>query len=54
MRRRSFFEEGLTRELVVLSVKLIAVILALWFCLKILPDEVNEIANYLLSSPAIP
>jgi hypothetical protein len=48
MRRRILLEEGLCRELVVLGVKLVAIVLALWLCLQILPDEAKEIATHLL------
>lgn len=53
MRRRIFLEEGLPKKLVVLGVKLLAIVLALWVCLRILPYEAKEIASYLLlgSSP---
>ena len=51
MRRRIFVEEGLmTRELVVLGVKLVAVVLALWFCHQTLPERVKEVIGYLISS----
>lgn len=48
MRRRILLEEGLCRELVVLGVKLVALVLVLWLCRQILPDEAREIATYLL------
>ena len=52
--RRRIFEEGLTRELVVLGVKLVAVVLTLWFCLQLLPDRAREVAAYLLGSRLTP
>jgi hypothetical protein len=51
MIRRIFFEEGLPKGLVVLGVKLLAVVLALWVCLHILPREAKEIASYFLVGP---
>ena len=39
MRRRIFLEEGLPKKLVVLGVKLLAVVQALWVCLQILSYE---------------
>ena len=48
MRRRILLEEGLCRDLVVLGVKLVAIVLVLWLCLQILPDEAREIATHLL------
>jgi hypothetical protein len=55
MRRRIFVEEGLmTRELVVLGVKLVAVVLALWFCHQTLPERVKEIVGYVIGSRITP
>ena len=40
----------MTRELVVLGVKLVAVVLAFWFCHQTLTERVKEIIGYLISS----
>jgi len=52
MRLRSFFkEESLPpRELLVQGIKLIAVILVLWFCHGLLADVVKATIRYLIGS----